>query len=62
MYIFEVTAAILMTFSKISQNVDFTPKMTFFEIFIPYFHIFAKMVDEIKKLIKCGILDHFQPF
>jgi hypothetical protein len=51
-----------MTFSKISQNVDFTPKMTFFEIFIPYFHIFAKMVDEIKKLIKCGILDHFQPF
>ena len=25
--------------------------MTFFHIFIPYFYIFAKVVDEIKKLL-----------
>ena len=44
-----LTGAILMTFQKIHQNFDLTPKMTIFHISIPYFHIFAKMVDKIKK-------------
>ena len=55
MNIFEVPAAILMTL-----KFGFYPKMTFFHIFIPYFHMFAKMVDKIKKTYELCHFDYFE--
>ena len=54
-----VTAVILMTFSKIRQNVDFTPKMTFFWDIYPLFSYICKNGWWNQKTYKVW---HFGPF
>ena len=67
MFIFEVTATILMNFQKkILQNLDFTttppPQMTFFQLLSLNYHILVNMLEKIKRLINCVILDQFLLF
>ena len=67
MFILEVTATISMNFQKKLQNLDFTttpppPQMTFFQLLSLNYHILVNMLEKIKRLKNCVILDHFEVF
>ena len=68
MFIFEVTATILMNFQKKSTSkFGFyynppPPKMTVFQLLSLNHHILVNMLEKIKRLINCVILGQFLLF